>query len=268
MKLSYNDEKHQYWLTQGASKKRCKSVTALAKIPDDEFHLTAWKLRMVAIGLAKKPDLLESVGAHFSEKGKLDKLCTQAMEAAGAGEAAERGTTIHRVAERIAKGEELIQTATSLKIAANWQQALTDAKLTVIPEFTERCIVYPERLLCGKFDCILGRADGTLVTADVKTGQNAIAFPHSIAIQLALYANAPLVAAPFEGLDGEVEEFFELPKELDRKVGLIIHLPDVDKPAQLHEINIVAGQKMVNEVIWPTLSWRARRDLTRPLRVA
>lgn len=268
MKLSYNDKKHQYWLTQGSSKKRCKSVTALAKIPDDEFHLTAWKMRMVAVGLAKSKHLLESVAAHHSDKSKLNDLVEQAMDAAGAGEAAERGTTTHRVAERADKGEAIIETETSIKVRENWEKVLRDAQLTVVPELTERAIVYPDRLLCGKFDRILRRADGTLVLADLKSGQNAVAFPHSVAIQLALYANAPLIAAPFDGLDGETEIFEPLPNELDRRTALIIHMPSPDKPAEIHEVNILAGWKAVNQIIWPTLEWRGRRDLTRPLPVA
>lgn len=268
MKLNYKDKGHEYWLTQGSRKQRCKSVTGLAKIPDDTYHLDLWKLRSVAIGLAKSPTLLESVAAHHTDKRKLNDLCEEALKVAGAGDAAERGTMTHRVAERVDRGEEAIETATSRKIAANWDNALKEAKLTVVPELTERCVVYPDQLVCGKFDRILGRADGSLVMADIKSGQNAVAFPHGISIQLALYAYAPLLAAAWDGLDGEVTDFDPLPDELDKKVGLIIHMPSPDEPARIHEINIVAGQRMVENVIWPTLKWRARRDLTRPLKVA
>lgn len=265
MKLSYNDKKHEYWLTQGASKKRCKSVTTLAKIPDDDFHLTLWKQRMVAVGLARSPLLLESVAAHHTDNTKLNSLCEKAIAAAGGSDRAEHGTLTHRVAERADRGEEIILTPTAKLIQENWEDALARHKLTVAPEYTERCIVYPDRLLCGKFDRALWRDDGTLVMSDLKSGTSAVRFVHGVAIQLALYAYAPLMAAQFDGLDGEVDEFFDMPKELDKKVGLIIHMPDPNEPATLHEVNIMAAQKTVEQIIWPTLAWRARKDLTRPL---
>lgn len=268
MKLNYKDKRHEYWLQRGAKKERCKSVTAVAKIPDNSEFLDLWKQRQVAIGVAESETIRESVAAHHDDKNKLNELCDKAMTVAGAHEAAERGTTIHRIAERADKGEAAIETPYSKKVRENWQNALADAKLTVVPELTERCVVYPDRLICGKLDRIFRREDGSLVLADLKSGQRAIEFPHSIAIQLALYAYAPLLAAPWDGIDGETEDFEPLPAELDRTRGLIVHLNDPNKPAQIYEVNLIAGQKIVDQVIWPTIAWRARRDLTRPYQPA
>lgn len=265
MNLSYKDKGHQYWLKNGAKKVRCKSITALAKIPDEPKFLHLWELRMLAVGLAKSPTLLESVAAHHDDKNKLNDLVEQALVLSGARDRAEHGTMTHRVAERADKGEVIVETEMGKKIRENWEDALARYKLTVVPELTERIVVYPDHWLCGKLDRIFRREDGTLVLADLKSGQRAIEFPHGIAIQLALYANAPLIAAPWEGIDGETDQFDPLPKELDRRTGLIIHLPDPDKPAEIHEVNITAGQKIVEQVIWPIVAWRARRDLTRPL---
>lgn len=268
MKLTYKDKGHEYWLQQGAKKQRCKSVTAVAKIPDDTQFLDKWNLRNVAVGIVKSKTIFESVAAHHDDKNKLDQLCEQAAVVAGGKEAAERGTTIHRVAERVDKAEDVVETEYAKMIRENWLKALADAGLSVVPELTERCVVYPDKLICGKLDRIFRREDGTLVLADLKSGQRAIEFPHSIAIQLALYANAPLLAAPWEGIDGTTEQFDPLPQELDRRVGLIVHMPDPEKPAQIYEVNIVAGQRIVDQAIWPIIDWRKRRDLTRPYSAA
>jgi hypothetical protein len=80
MKLKYNDEQHAYWLDG----KRCKSVTTVAKIPDDLYRLQMWEKRQVAIGLATSHDLLEAVAAHVDDDDYLNGLCEKAKELAGA----------------------------------------------------------------------------------------------------------------------------------------------------------------------------------------
>jgi hypothetical protein len=256
LKLKYVDKDHSYFLDG----RRCKSVTALAKIPDDTYHLDKWTNRKVAVGLSRRKDLLESVASHHTDDRKLDVLCEQAKEAAGAGQAAEWGTAAHRVTERVDMGLELIDTERTVQIKNTWLGALSNAKLTVVPELCERVVLYPERYLAGKFDRILRREDGSHVLADLKTGKDVTKYPHAIAIQLALYANAPLMAEAFDGLDGETDVFEPLPTDLDRDTALIIHMPMPDK-ATIYTIDIRAGQETVEQIIWPILAWRARTGL-------
>lgn len=260
MKLSYNDERHAYWLDG----KRCKSVTTLAKIPDDTYSLDMWRRRQTAIGLAKAPHLLESVAAHHTDRNKLNELCEQAMDVAGASQAAERGTAAHRVTERIDQGEDVILTPTAVLVADTWKRLLDGAGLDVVPDMVERCIVYPERRVCGKLDRVLRVRDdsplpkslrGKLVIGDLKTGAGAIKYPRSTAIQLALYANAPLLARPWEGLDGETTEFDPLPDDLDRTTGIVVSMP-AEGVAQVYAIDLTTAQDVIEEIIWPTLEWR------------
>jgi hypothetical protein len=261
VKLTYTDKQHAYYLDG----KRCKSVTALAKIPDDTFRLALWQRRQVAIGLSASPHLIESVAAHHTDNNKLDELCDAAMTAAGSGEAAERGTTAHRVTERVDRGEAIIETPVARSIAEAWSNLLAAAGLEAVPELTERIIVYPSERVCGKFDRILRRLDtGDLIMADLKTGASAIRYPHGPAIQLALYANAPLVADPWLGIDGETTSFNPLPHNLDRDRGLIIHMA-ADEPAALYVVDIAAGWKCVNEIVFPTVKWRNKKSLIRPM---
>ena len=59
MKLKYSAKAHGYWLNG----KRCKSPSAIAKVPDDSRALDFWRLRQTAIGLGLQPHLLTDIAA-------------------------------------------------------------------------------------------------------------------------------------------------------------------------------------------------------------
>src|SRR5690606_38420760 len=92
------------------------------------------------------------------------------------------------------------------------------------------------------------------------SGERALQYPHSVAIQLALYANAPWLAGAWEGESGETEDFEQLPAELDREIGLVLHMPEPGRVA-LGEVNIAAGWAIARDAIFPILDWRDRDDL-------
>lgn len=262
-KLKYNDESHIYTLAvDGGKAVRTKSVTTLAKIPDDSFNLVRWKTRQIAIGLAKSPHLIESVAAHHTDRDKLDDLCEQALTASGADAAAEWGTAVHRMTERIDGNLVMIETPLMLKVVDTWNALLHEAGLELVPELMERVVVYGEPRICGKFDRIVrNKATGKLHVADLKTGASAIRYPHSVATQLALYANAPYLAQSWEGLSGETTVFEPMPAELDKEVGYVIYMPaHQDEPHEMngvYAIDLALGWRAVKEIIWPTLKWRA-----------
>ena len=260
MKLRYDDDQHYYWLDG----KRCKSVTTVAKIPEDLYRLQQWEKRQVAIGLASDPDLIEAVAAHVDDDDILNGLCEKAKEKAGANRASRRGTAGHRVTERHDAGQDIIPTPMATDIVAGWGQVLAAAGLEIIPELMERIVVFPDQRICGKFDRIARTRKGRLVMLDLKTGERAIKYPHAIAVQLALYANAPMMAGTLNW-KGETEEFEPLP-ELDRKWGVVIHLPE-NGPAQAVKIDIEAGWETAKEICFPTIRWRSKRqnDLVFPL---
>jgi hypothetical protein len=263
VKLAYNDQAHAYHLDG----RRCKSVTTVAKIPDDTYNLEKWGMRQVALGLAQNRGLVEAVAAHAEDRDKLNELCEQAKAIAGANDASRRGTAAHRITELHDQGKNVIQTELATSILASWQEVLDAAGLEVVPEWMERIVVYPEHYICGKFDRILRRrSDGALVIADLKTGERAIKYPHSIAVQMALYANAPLVAGDMPPSGGSTTEFEPLPAELDRATGYIIHIPEMGT-ASVAEVDIAGGWDIAQEVCFRTLAWRKRTDLVRPLTV-
>jgi hypothetical protein len=257
VKLTYNDDQHAYWLDG----RRCKSVTTVAKIPDDTYALEQWRKRMVAVGMAISPPLVERAAAHYDDRDQLDRIAEEAMVAAKSHEAAGRGTAAHRITERIDLGQTVIDTPLAQAVQEAWATALDAAGLEIIPEFVERIVVYPEHRIAGRFDRICRRQmDQQLMVVDLKTGDNAVRYPHSIAVQLAMYANAPLLAGPIPNGGGTTQTFESLPAELDRDTGIVIHMP-AENRAEVVEIDIAAGQKAVEKIIFPALTWRARSDL-------
>lgn len=261
MKLKYDDAKHAYYL-DGV---RCKSITTVAKIPDDTYALEQWRKRMVAIGMAMSPPLVERVAAHFDNRDQVDEAAEEAMMLAKAHEAAGRGTAAHRITERIDLDETVIDTPLARAVREAWISALEDAGLEIVPEYVERIVVYPDHRICGRFDRLARRwVDGRLVVLDLKTGANAVKYPHSIATQLAMYANAPLMAGPLPAAGGTTQDFEPLPAELDRERGVVVHMPAEDK-AEVVEIDIAAGWSVVERSVFPVLEWRKRQNLTRQI---
>lgn len=255
--LKYNDKWHSYYLDG----KRAKGVTTLAKIPDDTFGLDMWRKRKVAEGMGLRPDLVERAAAHIGEKQMLDDIAEEAMGAARAHEAAARGTAAHRITERNDLGEMVVDTPYSRAVLAAWNKALDDAGLVMLDEYVERIVVYPEFPLCGTFDRIARRKfDGSHVIVDLKTGAKALDYPHAMAIQLAVYANAPLIAGPIPKGGGSTKTFAPMP-QVNKRVGYIIAMPDDETTVQVKTVDIVAGWDAFQKIVSPTLEWRARRDL-------
>lgn len=251
MKLKYIDKTHAYYLDG----KRCRSVTGIAGLPDDKYGLEQWKQRQVAIGLAMKPHLVESVAAHHDNKAKVNDLCALAMTAAGSSQEAEFGTAAHRVTERLDAGEDIIPTPLSAIIADAWPKVLAKAKLRVVRDFIEALIVYPQQKLCGRLDRFVDDGEG-LAVADLKTGESVVNYPHSVATQMALYANAPLLARlPNKG-DSETETFEQLPANLRKDVGYMIHMPRAGEAA-VYAVDLIKGWDCVENIIFPSLGWRA-----------
>jgi hypothetical protein len=260
MKLTYNDAAHTYTLDG----KRCKSVTAVAKIPDDTYALDNWRKRQVLLGVALQPALVERAAAHHDDKDQLNRIAEEALTAAKSHEAAARGTAAHRIAERVDLDELIIDTPQAQVVRAAWDRALQIAGLEIVPDFVERIVVYPDQRIAGRFDRFARRkADKRLVVVDLKTGTNAVKYPHSMAVQLALYANAPLMAGPIPRDGGSTDQFHRLPDNLDRTVGYVIHMP-ADGQVDVVAIDLNKGWDAA-QLCFQVLDWRARKDLVIPV---
>lgn len=265
-RLSFSSKQHAYWLTTDepdTKARRTKGITTLAKTLEDDYRLSKWQQRMVAAGMAQRADLVERAAAHYDDKSELDDVAEEALTAAKAHLAAARGSAVHKITERIDLEQMIVDSPIARQVQAAYSKALDAAGLEVIPDYVERIVVFPDLPLAGTFDRIFRRKfDGRLVIADIKTGARALEYPHAIAIQLALYANAPWLAGKLSE-KGVTESFTAMPV-VDKDRAYIIAMPGDDLEAvQVKPVDIAAGWKAASELVFPILEWRARTDLIR-----
>ena len=202
---------------------------------EDKFNLQKWMQRMVALGLATRPDLLLSVSAHPEDKKQLDKICDDAREAAGSSAKATTGTALHALTEIPDRGGQLPVLPANYKASIDAYVAATaPLKAVAIEQF----LVLDTLKIGGTTDRIVEYGGETYI-ADIKTGSiewGAL----KIAMQLAVYARSWAY---------DIGTAERTPTGVSTNRGLIIHLPSVDDPADatctLHWVDLEAGWQAV-----------------------
>lgn len=188
-------------------------VTTLAGAIEDGFGIGQWKMRNVAKGLARRPDLLLSVQAHEDNTRELNKICEQAQEASGASAASTKGTAVHIFTEKLDLGEKL-PPAIPPEVMR---------KLDLYREYTAgmRCAAVEEFLACDKLQAAgtadrIYEFDGRRYIGDLKTGKGIDLGIVKIAVQLAIYSRS-------DEYDEETGERRSI--NVDQDWGLVVHLP-------------------------------------------
>ena len=234
-------------------------ATTWAKTCSDTFGLTKWELRMAAVGLAARPDLLAQVSTvtdpdAADAKKLLNTITEDAKEAAGASSRRNLGTALHTMTEHLDAGRDFnIPDAHRADLDA--YQAAT-GHLGMDVDLIERIIVVPEFEVAGTFDRIV-ELDGTLYVADLKTGRDVSYAMGEISIQLALYAHGSGLWNPASGT-------YDPMPNVDQTKALVFHLPVGEAQCTIHEVDIEAGWEMA-QVCGTVRAWRKRRDLSRTL---
>lgn len=225
-------------------------VTTFVGCLEDTYNLGKWQQRMVATGLATRPDLVMAVAAHHDDKNEMNKLCEQAMEAANAHGKATLGTALHRIIERIDAGEKVAVPEAAKKDVAAYRKTTADWSWTLI----ERLLVNDELGVAGTPDRN-GIAPGEHLprVADLKTGSLDFGMG-KIAMQLAVYAHSDL----YDDDTGE-----RTPLNVRRDYGVVIHLPAGEGRCELVEVDLVAGWEAV-QLARQVHAWRKRKNLSGP----
>jgi hypothetical protein len=251
--LTFDDESHEYRL----GGQRAKSVTAVAKLVPDDFALQAWDRRQMVAGMAKDPELIERAAANLNNRDALDRVVNDAKRAAGAHRKAERGAAMHRALELALLGRtDLLLTARQRADADALRRTLDRYRLTPT-KWVESFVCYPEHLVAGRFDAILEKSDGTTILVDLKSGENAVKYPQSAAIQLALYQRAPFVAASVQakGDRSTVTEWAALPENLYLPRGYVLLVQPGERVGALYAINTKHGW-LGAELALRIVNWR------------
>ena len=213
-------------------------------------------MRQVAVGLTRRNDLLLKVAADENDKKTVNAACQEALDAAAAGAAANTGTALHRILERVDCGELTLAEVPELfaDVVERYRSALDAAGVEVVADACERIHV-----LDGLAEPLAGMADrhvivgGQRYIADIKTGSGIDYGAGGFAVQLAIYAHAT-------SLYDYVTETHAEPPPLDRERGLIIHVPAAGGDVTLHWLDIAAGREALDHALWAR-SWRKRKGL-------
>lgn len=224
-------------------------ATTIANSLDDPAALTAWKMRMAAIGLTIRNDLLLAINAAQDDKMAINRYIEDAMEIAGASKAATIGTALHTFAEKLDLGLELgpIPNEWAPDLVAYEQTTKSLKKI-----FIEQFCVLDKYKIAGTPDRVV-EYKGERFIADIKTGR--IDHPNNIAIQLAIYAN---------GLPYNVETATRSSwGEVNKEKAIIIHLPAGTGLCKLVWIDIAEGWKGV-QFAMKVRKWRDKKGLAIP----
>jgi hypothetical protein len=209
-------------------------ATTHAATLDDRYGLEKWSQRMVAIGLSRRSDLLAQVAAAPEhDRGRIDSIVVDAIEAAEASKGRNIGEALHQFTERLDSGElELgnVPNPWQADVAA-YRKSMGEAGFAV--ELIERTCVVPRLVVAGTFDRLVVR-DGRRFVLDVKTGQRLDYGWGAIATQLAIYSRAATL------YDFDTAEHSPMP-EVDQRVGIVAHVPAGGGKCELVTVDLEVG---------------------------
>ena len=236
---------------KGTKRVGYRRATTFVGCLDDTNGLMKWMSRQVAFGMGQRKDLvLAAAAADPADKKKIGEIADKAAEHAKGvtGDAAETGTALHSLTERIDRGLPLgvVPQEYQADIEA-YRAATANIEFTGIETFR----VHDDWKVAGTADRI-GVLNGRTMIMDIKTGS--IDYPHKMAMQLAMYSRS----VPYDiATDTRTTD----PTKIDPNYGIIIHLPAGQGICNLYQIDIGVGWGacLIAKQVW---DWRGRKDLT------
>lgn len=251
-------------------------MSTLAGFVCDDFGLSTWTQRLLAIGLGRREDLRALIAAlpelndaecststlskaqkeqDVATKKKLDEYIELALEAAGRNYKANYGTAVHGMIE---KG--------STEGAGEQMKADVETCLAAFREHgieiisTEQFVANETLRAAGSFDYLLRTPKWGMIPGDCKTGKidgKGLQF----AVQLSGYVGGEVYdwhddsRRPLESLTGG--------EPINRDVGLLVHVPLGGAKTVLKPVNLVAGRKAALQAV-AVRDLRKRKDYLGP----
>jgi len=234
--------------------------TTFVGVLEDTYQISLWKQRMTAIGMAERPDLqmaayaLRDAQRNDDRQGKreLNKICEKAIEVAGGSIAANTGTALHALSEKVDRGEDLgpVPEVFKADLRAYWA-ATRDLEVAAIENF----VVVDDYKVGGTFDRLV-KYKGQHFIADIKTGGIDFGIG-KIAMQLAMYSRGV-------EYDHTTATRTPLPADVSQERGIVIHLPAGKQTCTLHWVDLAAAWDAI-DLAAKVKEWRSRKDLSWPV---
>jgi hypothetical protein len=241
-------------------------ATTLARTLTDEYNLNQWRNRMVVAGMGKRVDLYTLAAAtDLDDKGTLQRIADDAMDAAQAGAGANIGTALHSFTHRHNRGDTTHVPEQWQGHLSVYQQSLRDQGLLVDVEYMERVCVVPEVGVAGRFDNLVTLADQVrvYVVADLKTAKlDSLQYQWlEDSIQLSCYAHASHI------WDVTTQQYIPMPPMVNQDVAYVIHLPNDARPPQcvVYELDIKKGWEFAQLAFTVREARRQAKKLSRPM---
>lgn len=216
-------------------------VSTLAKVLDSKEALMAWKQRMTAIGLGKRPDLAQRAAVTDpADKRALKEIVEAAMAAAESDRAANVGTTLHSLTEMLDKGT--LESCPPEHIADLTAYEMATKPLQM--KAAELFVVNDELQAAGTFDRLVTLPDGRLAIADLKTGQHDNNYPHGVTTQVSIYANSYLYDVATDTRMGYLPDL-----GVSTEVGILVHLPAGKADCRIYELDLTVGYALAKTAV-------------------
>lgn len=245
-------------------------VTTFVKAISEGTALGKWSGRMVAKGMAARPDLvLRAASVEVDDREVLGEIAEAAKEAAGSSTGRNLGSALHSFTESVDLGKSVTIPPPYDQDVAAYRDAFAAHGITVERTYVERIVVVKKYNTAGTFDRIVRWVelpDGTLAIGDLKTAKSLDYSWQEIAIQLGIYANGDAMWNP------ATLEYEPMPP-VDKTRALVFHLPaggriDPDgtrrSECDVYEVDIAAGWEAA-QLCADVRAWRKRKNIGRLL---
>ena len=235
--------------------------SSFGKKLEDTYGLEQWQRRMVTVGLARTPSLVARAATipgdpkawTKAHKADLNAIADEALIAAKANQAADIGTSLHRMTELADLGEDIGHLPEPFAADVDaYRAGMVAHGFTINAAHVECRMVCDELRLAGTTDRIpYVPTIGQHRILDLKTGESIELAALGYAVQLAVYAHSVL----YDVATGQ-----RTPIDLDLSTALIVHLPAGKASFTLYEVDVAAGWEAAL-VCAEIDRWRKRKNL-------
>lgn len=225
--------------------------SSMGKPLEDTYHLDLWAKRTVLYGAAVSPSLVAQAANldPATDKAKLNELAEAAIVAGKGAQAADLGTAMHSVVEKLNLGVWTIDDVPDVfrTDAEAYLSELERHGLAIVDGHAELKVVNDIVRAAGTFDMILND-----YVSDLKTGQSVDMGQVGIGVQLATYRWGMLYHVPTDTRS-------PLPPTSD-SVALVVHLPYGTGTCRIIDVDLQLGWEAA-QLAASAKSWNYRKDL-------